>query len=176
MVALTADKEVEFDLNSIRSHPVAATTEIFLGALVCVNAAGNAVPAADTAGLIFVGVATEHADNNPGAAGDIRVKVRVNGMHRMVAAGLTLADVGEKVFTTDDQLVALSTTNSIHVGRITQFDTATSAMVNIEGAAARGAVTQIALTDIAAFTDPPNAAEMALLRTFVNTLKAAINA
>lgn len=30
-------------------------------------------------------------------------------------------------------------------------------------------------TDIAAFTDPPSAAEMALLRTFVNALKADID-
>jgi hypothetical protein len=37
--------------------------------------------------------------------------------------------------------------------------------------AAQGAVTATVSTNIAAFTDPPSAAEMALLRTFVNALK-----
>ena len=44
-------------------------------------------------------------------------------------------------------------------------------------AALRGSgtpLTVFATTDIAAFTDPPSAAEMALLRTFVNNLKAGL--
>lgn len=43
-------------------------------------------------------------------------------------------------------------------------------------ATAGGAITAIATADIAAFTDPPSAGEMALLRTLVNELKAKHNA
>lgn len=166
MTALTADKEVEFDPNDLRSYPVAATTDIFLGALVCINAAGFALPASDTDGLIFVGVASERADNNPGAAGDIRVKVRRTGQHRMVAAGLTVADTGEKVYATDDQLVALTTTNFILVGRLVQFDTATSAMVAIQGASGGHSVREI---------EAANASDLATAITLVNEIKATLN-
>lgn len=166
MTAATADREAEFDPNELRSYPIAAATQIFLGTLVCINAAGNAVPAADTDGLIFVGVSSEGQDNSSGAAGDLRIKVRRTGQHRMIAAGLALADSGEKVYASDDQTVALTSTNFILVGRLVQFDTATSAMVAIQGASGGHSVREIESAD---------ASDLATAITLVNEIKTTLN-
>lgn len=48
--------------------------------------------------------------------------------------------------------------------------------VAVQGAAVADAAALTVGTNIAAFTDPPSAAEMATLRTFVNALKADITA
>lgn len=166
MTALTADRETTFDLDEIRSYPVSAAEIIYLGALVCTNAAGDAIAASDTAGLLFRGVATEHVDNSAGAAGALRVKVRKNGAHQFVAAGLAATNEGDKVFATDDQLVALSTTNDIMVGRLTQFVSATVAMVDISPATKQHGVTDIAAAD---------ASDLATAITLVNEIKTTLN-
>lgn len=167
MTALTADRETEFDLNAIRSYPVAATTQIFLGSMVCHNAAGDAVPAADTAGLVFVGIASEGVDNSAGAAGDLRVKVRRDGQHELVAAGLAATDEDAKLFATDDQTVALTSSNFIYVGRLKQFRSATEATVSVEGATGGHAVAQITSA---------NASDLATAITLVNEIKTTLNA
>ena len=125
MTALTADRETEFDVDQIRSYPVAAATEIFFGSIVCVNAGGFAIPGTDTAGISFVGIAAENADNNLGANGDIRVMVRKNGAHRLIAdTTVLITQVGTEFFVVDDQTVdiAANVTNNVLVGRMAQFD------------------------------------------------------
>lgn len=167
MTALTADRETTFDLNEIRSYPVAATTQIYLGAIVLINAAGDAIPGADTASSSFVGIASENVDNSTGAAGDLRVKVRIHGVHQLVAAGLAATNVGDKVFATDDQTVALTSTNFVYVGRLIQFLSATVAMVNIEPASHQHGVAQVTSA---------NASDLATAITLVNEIKTNLNA
>ena len=124
MTALTADRETEFDLDQIRDYPIAAATQIFLGSLVCLNAAGDAIPADDVAGLLFVGVAAQGV-NNTGIAGALRIGVRRNGAHRFIADTAVLAtQVGTEFFVVDDQTldIAANVANNVKVGHMAQFD------------------------------------------------------
>lgn len=82
--------------------PVAAATLVELGNMVAVNATGYLVPAADTAGLTVVGVATETADNTKGADGEMTVRVFRNQSFLFEQDGtLTQAAVGTDIYVAD---------------------------------------------------------------------------
>lgn len=129
---LAANKNVSLTTVSLRLVPVAGTTHIYQGALVCVNGSGYAVPAANTANYRFVGVAIHGVDNSSGANGDLSVSVRTAGEITIVSSGLTQADVGKPVYASDDQTVALATTNAIYVGTISSYTSATAARIRFD--------------------------------------------
>lgn len=127
MTALTKDR------NTVRrdgvqfSDPVAATTRIFAGSLVCLNASGYAVPGATSATLKARGVAQEQVDNSAGAAGDKRIETR-RGVFPFANSTstdeITRADIGATAYIVDDQTVAkTSATNTRSVaGTIRDVD------------------------------------------------------
>ena len=73
MSALTRDRATPYREGIEVEYPVAANMKIYAGSLVCVNAAGYAVPAADTSGYRFAGVALEQVDNSDGGK-NVRVR------------------------------------------------------------------------------------------------------
>lgn len=109
MAALTDDKYTYEVGNTERIPPVAASTLIYRGAMVAVNASGFAVPVSTATGLVCIGVAIYKADNSAGANGDIKVQVE-SGIFPMgnsaAADELTWADVSAVVYGVDDQTVA----------------------------------------------------------------------
>ena len=127
MSALTQDRNTSRRDGNQVEPPVAATTRIWGGAIVCINAAGFAVPGATATTLKAVGVAEGRADNSGGAAGDIRVRCR-KGPHRFANSGSTdaiaLTDVGSDCYIVDDQTVAKTNgTNTRSVaGRVFDVD------------------------------------------------------
>jgi hypothetical protein len=135
MTALAADKKIEYTDGVELGYPVINGDIIYAGALTCVNAAGYALPGSDTAGLIFIGVSREHADNHDGAAGDIKVTVRRKGVFKMtLATAISIANTGDKVYLVDDQTVDLAAncTNDICCGTIAGYIDSTHAWVDIE--------------------------------------------
>ena len=141
MTALTMDRNTEYSLGDLLSVPVAASTRIFAGSLVCLNATGYAVPGADTDGLLFAGVATAQADNRTGDDGDLNVVVRRRGRFRFgSSSALTQASVGEKVYADDDQTVALvgDVSNSVAVGVIDKVESSSNGWVSIDAAVLAG--------------------------------------
>ncbi len=124
MSALAADRDTPHKYKERKvDMAMAAATTIYLGALVCADAAGNAVPASDTAGLFVMGRAEEQVVN-AGAAGAKRIPV-AKGVFRFANDGnITQANVGDDATVVDDQTVGLAagTTNDIIVGRIEQVD------------------------------------------------------
>lgn len=137
MAALSADRKTTSKGKLRRQeYPVAASQTIYAGALVCIDADGYAIPAADTAGISdVVGVATAKADNSSGADGDINVVVEYGGAFLLDEASVTQADVGRDAVVSDDQTItnAATATNDITVGRILSFDSAASkCWVNID--------------------------------------------
>lgn len=132
MAALTKNRLTAYKDGIEVGHQVAASTKIYAGSLVCLNASGYAVPGADTASFNYVGVAQEHVDNSTGANGDLTVTVRRKGIHRFAAAGMAITDIGTAVYVSDDQTVAKSTTNSIACGKIAEFISATEVGVDID--------------------------------------------
>jgi len=127
MTALAADRNTpERDGNAV-VLPVAASTKIFAGALVLVNASGNAVKGATATGLKPVGRAAELADNSAGSAGDISVRVR-RGIFRFANSAaadlIDQGDIGSIAYVVDDQTVALTdgTGSRSPAGRIVDVD------------------------------------------------------
>jgi hypothetical protein len=112
MTALTQDCDTKERRDAgCYSFPVAAAATIYAGALVCINAAGNAVPGSSVAGLLAIGRAEYQADNSLGIAGEINVDVR-RGVYRWQNSSggdaITEESLGEKCFVVDDQTVALT--------------------------------------------------------------------
>lgn len=109
MAALTADRRTPFRTAEDFEFPVAASTLIYAGAIVCINASSLATKGAASTTLKCVGVAQATADNSAGAASAIRVKVR-RGCFRFAnsasADAIALADVGADCYIVDDQTVA----------------------------------------------------------------------
>lgn len=124
-MALTADRNTTSRDGNQLSLAVAAAKKIYAGALVARDAAGRATPAADTAGLIVVGMAETQVDNSAGAAGDLNVTVRRNRAFHFANSAtqpLTIADIGGNALVEADDIVAKVSTNSIVAGKVLDVD------------------------------------------------------
>lgn len=109
MAALTQDRQTPLRRSEFFELPVAASTKIYGGAIVCVNSSGLATKGAVSTTLKAVGVADALADNSAGAASAIRVKVRRGCFKFGNSAStdlITLADIGADAYIVDDQTVA----------------------------------------------------------------------
>jgi len=124
MANLTASREDMRKNDDLVAYPVKAATTIFKGALVAVDATGYAKPAAP-ADKRVVGVAYESGNNSTGASGAITARVSRIASIQLNTAGLTIANVGDKVYVTDDNTVTTVAAGSILVGVITEFISAT---------------------------------------------------
>ncbi|HTF96506.1 MAG TPA: hypothetical protein VL995_10260 [Cellvibrio sp.] len=128
-MALSADRQIKRRDGVNYSDPVAANTRIFLGALVVLNAAGNAAPGSAATGLKARGVALDQVDNLTGAAGDKRVETRTGVFPFKNSSSADLiarADIGADCYIVDDETVAktsASNTRSI-AGKIVDIDSA----------------------------------------------------
>lgn len=122
MPALTKDRNTVRRDGVQNSDPVAGATRIYAGSLVCLNAAGNAVPGSTSATLKARGRAEEHVDNRDGAAGDKRIETRRGVFPFANSAStdeITRADIGASAYIVDDQTVAkTSATNTRSVAGI----------------------------------------------------------
>ncbi|MEW6670221.1 MAG: hypothetical protein AB1427_00875 [Thermodesulfobacteriota bacterium] len=137
MTQLSADKQLELKDGVQIGVPVDDGDKIYGGALVCVNAAGYLVVGADTAGLIFMGVAMERKDNTSGADGALTCRVRRRGLVKCIlGTAISQANVGDNVFLVDDQTVDLvaNVTNAIFCGIIAEYVDSTHAWIDIEPA------------------------------------------
>lgn len=126
MVALTANRDTPERAGVDLVRGVAATTTIFKGSLVALNAAGDLVPASVATTQIADGRAEESVVGNA-TAGDIKCRVKA-GVFRWAnsAAGdaITKAHIGDNCHIVDDQTVALTdgaSTRSV-AGRIVDVD------------------------------------------------------
>ena len=115
MTALSADrltdKAGQGPVPDILNFPVAASTKIYAGALVAINASGYAVPAASSVALVPIGRAEAQVDNSSGAAGALTVEVRQGMFFFENSAGgnaIANSNFGQPAFVIDDQTVALT--------------------------------------------------------------------
>lgn len=113
--------------------PVAASTKIYAGTLVAVDANGYAVPASDTASLKVVGRCEALADNSAGSAGDIRVTV-ARGSFWYANSGTDAVDANDRFkvcYVADDQTVReTGGTNSIKAGLVLDVDATKGVLVD----------------------------------------------
>lgn len=69
MAALNKDRATPYREGIEIEFPVAANSKIYSGSLICADTNGYAVPAADSPGLKFLGVALKQVDNTGGPMG-----------------------------------------------------------------------------------------------------------
>jgi hypothetical protein len=133
MAGLTKDRATPYRDGIEIDFPVAASTKIFAGSLVCANTSGYAVPAADTAGLKFLGMALEQMDNTGGANGAKTVRLRRTGNFLFDAASITQAMVGTAMYVVDDHTIddAAGPTNDVRVGILVKYVSDTKGWIDI---------------------------------------------
>ncbi|TBU75203.1 hypothetical protein [Phytopseudomonas daroniae] len=123
-MALTTDRNTPRRDGVQYNDPVAGATRIYAGSIVCLNAAGNAVPGSSSAALKVRGRAEEHVDNRDGTAGAKRIESRRGVFAFANSSGadeITRADIGEPAYIVDDQTVAkTSDTDSRSVAGVIQ--------------------------------------------------------
>lgn len=142
MAAATADRITDAKaLHHSLDKGVLAATKIFFGTIVCANAAGSAVPGADTAAFLTLGLSYGDAasgdstcDNSAGATNDKRVKCMQGVFLLGNGDSIVEADIGKACYVQDDQTVKKAgAVNNVVAGRIEGVDTA-GVWVNLVGA------------------------------------------
>lgn len=135
MTALTAAYDAKRKDGKLVAHPVAAGAKVFKGALVAVaSATGLAQAAADSANLVFVGVAYETVDNTGGGAAAKLLRVQKTGDYTYAKAGAVLADIGKVAFVADDNTVSTAaTTNNVLCGVVAGLTDSAHVVVRIDG-------------------------------------------
>ena len=124
MAALTAGRDPYevTDQRRLPEVPVAASTKIFAGGLVCLNSSGEAIPAAAGVGNKTYGVAMETVDNYAGAAGDKTLELVYAGIFHFANDGsnpVAAAGLLEDCYVIDDQTVSdTQATNAPVVGKV----------------------------------------------------------
>ncbi|MGA7618869.1 hypothetical protein [Candidatus Binatus sp.] len=105
------------DGGRMRVYPVEANTNIYLGGIVALDAAGNAVPASATttvanqlkiigrAEYVSNGIPGQNAINNPGAAGALSITARKGVFLYATDGSVGAAQVGLICFALDDNNV-----------------------------------------------------------------------
>lgn len=111
---------------AIVSLPVAAATMLYAGTLVALNAAGYAIPAADTAGLKCIGRCEEDVNNLAGLAGALSVRVKRGCflLANSATAAVDPDDVGKVCYVQDDSTVAETSDNAVVAGIVIEVGTA----------------------------------------------------
>jgi hypothetical protein len=98
----------------VLSFPVKGSVEIFVGALVGLDASGFLVPAAATRALKIIGRAEEHISTTAIAGytdGDSSIAVRAGTFKWKNGDSIARADVGELCFASDDETVRKSSSS-----------------------------------------------------------------
>lgn len=136
MTALTKEKAVTSRNGSAFTDPAAAGVVVYKGALVALNAAGEALPGGTAGAAQTRGVALDKgADNESGAAGDVMVETRRGTfafVNSAAADEITRADIGATVYVVDDQTVAKTDGGSTRIEAGTCRDIAANGDVWVE--------------------------------------------
>jgi hypothetical protein len=131
--ALSANANIPRKEAGLQSFPVAASTTIYKGGLVCMDADGYIVEGTDAHAVRFVGIAYEGVDNSTGSDGDLNGRVYTTGTHQLPATSITQAMVGDMMYLVDDATVddVAGVSHYIPVGVLVQYDSTTLGWVDI---------------------------------------------
>lgn len=121
-MALAKDRNTASRSGVEFNYGVAATTKIYAGSLVCVNAAGYAVPGSVATTLKVVGRAEAQVDNTAGADAAKTINVR-RGTFKFANAGdVTIAHLETSIYINDDQTVSSVATGKSVAGKCVAVD------------------------------------------------------
>lgn len=147
-MAVTANQITKRQDGARRSYPVAASTNIYEGTLVFINASGYADDDTATGVNGFAGIAVAQADNSSGSAGDKWVEVYTEGDFELTGTGFAQTDVGMPIYADDNYACVLSLgSTSVRIGKIVRYVSSTKHIVAIQPSNV-GALEIAALTTI----------------------------
>lgn len=106
MTALTKDVGTPYRAGDEVVDPVTAAVKIFAGALVVLDAAGNAKPGVTGTGLIARGCAQDNADNTLGIAGALTIKSRRGVFKYLNDTSINRTHIGDTLYIVDDTTLA----------------------------------------------------------------------
>lgn len=129
MTTLAANLARSFEGGNINELPMVATDIIYEGAAVG-TASGLARPL--VAGDPFHGFAEAKADNAAGAASAVNVRVKERGKVQLTIASIAVADVGKKVYASDDNTFTLTATDNTLIGRVHRYVGANTCIVDFQ--------------------------------------------
>lgn len=130
MTALAVDTEILCkDVTEVQRVLLKASTTIYKGSLVILDANGLAIPATPTASTQFAGVALDGATS--AASGSTYIRVARNGRHLLTTASMAQSNVGDTMYAADSGTVGATASNAHKVGVITEFVSATQVWVDI---------------------------------------------
>ena len=127
MAALTAGRKVitkKIDKDHggfVSDYTIAASTTIYEGAFVRMDAGGDIEGAGSTSVEPCLGIALETVDNSAGSDGDKTCKVLVGGIIEHDVASTTVANIGDVCYCADDQTLNLTVTTNELCGWIINF-------------------------------------------------------
>jgi hypothetical protein len=112
---------------AFNSISVAASAKIFEGSLIGATSGGYGRPL--QTGDKAMGFAKDNIDNSDGSDGDRKVDIRAKGKVSLFISGLAMANVGAKVYASDDNTFTLTETNNVYVGKVVRFEKSDYGMV-----------------------------------------------
>lgn len=139
MTALTASRKVDIIAGASSRYRVAKVSggvKIYKGGFVCRGSDTYAVPGANTAGLVVLGLAQETVDNTSGADGDLEVRYLTGVSAAFKNDGtnaVSQAHVGLPVWLQDDQTVRGTPGNGVLAGLCESIDSAGQVFVYVGG-------------------------------------------
>lgn len=116
MTALAANVSREWREGVVADFPVQASSRIYQGSLVEIDANGRVAAHAKAQSKTIVGVAIAEADNSSGSAGDLSVRVQVQGAFRFAKTGTAVP--GKTAYAADDNTVTDASSGASAFGRI----------------------------------------------------------
>lgn len=132
-MAVTSNQLTKMQDGDKVSIPVAASTNIYQGTLVYINASGYADDDTATGVNAFAGIAISQADNSSGSNGDIEVEVWTEGNFELTGSGFAQTDVGMPIYADDNYTLSLTLgATSVRVGTIKRYVSSTKHIVEIK--------------------------------------------
>lgn len=118
-MALAANIVVDMMVEGYVVSILSAGTDVFYtGALVNIDANGDCIVAADTAGTFFAGIVQEYTE----AVATSKVRIIRNAVAWIAHSGAALTDIGTDMFATADDTLADSATNVKRCGIVVDAD------------------------------------------------------
>lgn len=132
-MALSANRHTRKIVGDIIEIPVYAGAHIYAGGFVCVNTGhGYAIPGADAAGNVCMGIAESEADNSNGLSGAMNVRVRRAGVFLLNATSIAITSQGVVMYVVDDQTFdETSPGNNVKAGVLVKYVSATQGWIDI---------------------------------------------
>lgn len=106
MTATTTERRTDEREARLYGDPIAANVKVNAGALVVLDAAGNAKPGVTATGLVARGRAESTADNTGGNAGDLTVRSKSGCFAFGTDGTITRAHLNKTVYIVDDQTLS----------------------------------------------------------------------